>query len=402
MINIKQRTYAKQPLNKFYHSLFFLWLLPYCGLGQNYIPGQSYFSEEEHVEYIHGNLPIILSSPHGGEKRPDEIPDRSCNGCVTINDTNTQELTKEITAAIFEKTSCYPYVIINRLHRSKLDANREIIEAADGNEKAEAAWTFYHDHITSSRQIVTETHTKGLFLDIHGHGHEIQRLELGYLLSKSDLQENDNFLNEEATISKSSIKNLVENNLGIHTHAELIRGENSFGQLIEQKEVNAVPSLNDPFPMDDESYFTGGYNTRTYGSRDGGSIDGIQIECHQDVRFEDIPRKEFADSLALVIIDFLETHYFEEGIDGFCNSLAYANVDLPQITLYPNPVLDQLFIKTNLEYTTLTIQNILGQKVLTHDGRLKELDLSKLESGIYFCLFYDKANVIFKSTFIKQ
>lgn len=383
------------------NSLIFACIFSVSLQAQTFIPGQSYFSEDEHIEYIHGNLPIILSSPHGGEKKPDEIPDRSCSGCVTINDTNTQELTREITDAIHQKTSCFPYVIINRLHRSKLDANREIIEAADGNNQAEAAWTFYHDHVTASRESISETHTKGLFLDIHGHGHEIQRLELGYLLSKSDLQEDNDFLDNESIIAKSSINHLVENNVGGFNHSELIRGENSFGHLIHQNGINAVPSLTDPFPMDDESYFTGGYNTRQYGSRDGGTIDGIQIECHQDVRFEDAPRKEFADSLALVIINYLERHYFPDGIDGFCNSLASANVDLPLISIYPNPVSDELLVTTDIKYNQLIIQNILGQKMHQSTGEQRKINVSLLQNGIYFCQFLNDGQLILTKSFIK-
>jgi len=189
----------------------------YC---QNYISGSSYFSENDYVEYIHGNLPIILSAPHGGEKRPDLIPDRDCTGCVYVNDAYTQELIREVAENIHEKTGCYPYSIISRLHRSKLDANRAIIEAADGNVLAENAWTFYHAHVDSATAFVEQAYGKGIFIDLHGHGHDIQRLELGYLLTKSDLQEEEGSLNNIDFVEKSSIRKLVSSNLQGLDHEE--------------------------------------------------------------------------------------------------------------------------------------------------------------------------------------
>jgi len=369
---------------------------------QTYSAGVSYFSEEEHVEYIHGNLPIILSAPHGGEKKPIDIPDRNCNGCVTINDTNTQELTREVMAAIVEQTGCYPYVILNRLHRSKLDANREIVEAADGNSKAEAAWTFYHAQVDSSRKFVTASHGKGIFLDLHGHGHEIQRLELGYLLSRGDLQENDVHLNDSTKIGKSSIKHLVADNLKGHQHSELIRGEDSFGTFLNQKNVAAVPSEEDPFPLDDQLYFNGGYNTREYGSRDGGTIDAIQIECHQDVRFIDSDRKPFADSLATVILTYMDTHYFSEGVAVGCQSVSAKDVKKFSPSLYPNPVTDYLYVSSGKDYSQLIIKNTLGQTVMNNYNTGHGIDVSKLDSGFYSVKLYFDDNHISTATFIKH
>ena len=383
-------------------KVLFLWIFSSPLYAQTYSVGVSYFSEEDHVEYIHGNLPIILSAPHGGEKRPNDIPDRNCSGCVTINDTNTQELTREITAALVELTGCHPHVIINRLHRSKLDANREIVEAADGNQKSEIAWSYYHAHVDSSRQFVTQDFGKGIFLDIHGHGHEIQRLELGYLLSKSDLQESDSHLDGDDQISKSSIRHLVSHNLRGHTHAELIRGNISFGSFLTDKMVDAVPSPDDPFPFDDDAYFTGGYNTREYGSRNSGSIDAIQLECHQDVRFDDGERKRFADSLALVILDYVKTHYFDMELSLLCSPSQVDNSSTHNINVFPNPVNDQLYISTDLKDYRITVLNILGQTIYTSDRKVNEIDVSQFKSGIYTLILYKENAPIHQTPYIKN
>ena len=77
-------------------------------------------------------MPIVISAPHGGSLTPDEIPDRNCTGCVYAQDLDTEDLSRKMYDAIVDLFGCYPHLIINRLHRRKLDANRAIGEAADG------------------------------------------------------------------------------------------------------------------------------------------------------------------------------------------------------------------------------------------------------------------------------
>ena len=137
----------------------------------------------------------------------------------------------------------------------------------------------------------------GLFLDMHGHGHEIQRLELGYLLSGDELKLDAEELNQENFVEDCSIAHLVGADIQNLSLSELLKGEQSFGSLIDAQSYPAVPSSGDPFPADDP-YFTGGFNTARYGSRDGGVIDAIQIECNQEVRFTESERKLFVHEMA--------------------------------------------------------------------------------------------------------
>nr|MBP9196721.1 hypothetical protein [Saprospiraceae bacterium] len=55
--------------------VFFLLFLQigFTSIGQELIPGQSYFGFNQYIEYIAGNLPVILSAPHGGDKVPSDI-----------------------------------------------------------------------------------------------------------------------------------------------------------------------------------------------------------------------------------------------------------------------------------------------------------------------------------------
>jgi len=373
-------------------SFIFNWTLIYA---QSYIPGESYFSHNEYIEYVHGNLPIIISAPHGGEKRPSSIPDRDCQGCVYQNDTNTQELANEVAAAIYEITGCYPYLILNRLHRIKLDANREIQEAADGNSEAELAWSYFHDHVSTASEEIRSTFSKGIFFDLHGHAHSVQRLELGYLLSKSNLQLDNVELDSSLQFENSSIRNLVNENESNFSFSELLRGDYSIGSLVEERGYASVPSNSDPYPLVSEPYFSGGHNTRMYGSVDSNSIDAIQIECNQDVRFDEVTRKNFATDLAQAIIEFVDKHYFDAPIVSFCKPLSIYNVKTPS-SVFPIPASDFINIQSSSEDCEIHLIDVLGQTLVKckKDKKTIRMDVSKYESGFYWIRITKKDIVV--------
>ena len=81
-------------------------------------------------------------------------------------------------------TSKRPHLVINHLHRKKLDANRDIGEAALGNAIAEEAFNEFHQCINEAKETIKADDCvdgTGLFLDIHGHGHPNNWAELGKL-----------------------------------------------------------------------------------------------------------------------------------------------------------------------------------------------------------------------------
>ncbi len=56
------------------------------GHDRPYTNGSVYYGRNKYVEYYPGNLPIILSVPHGGNMMPDEINDRTYG--TNVNDVN--------------------------------------------------------------------------------------------------------------------------------------------------------------------------------------------------------------------------------------------------------------------------------------------------------------------------
>lgn len=279
---------------------------------QQQVPGQSYFGSNNYTEYIHGTLPVIISAPHGGRVKPSGIPSRTTacgDDIVTVLDTNTEEVARAIDSCLAVLTGQHPHTVICQLSRQKLDANRALAEAACGNATAAQAWWDYQNFIDSSVQQVLRVYGRGLFIDVHGHGHDVQRNEIGYLLTGAELRLSDSAINTPDYTAESSIRYLAWNNLTNTSHAGLIRGANAFGTMLATAGYPSVPSAQDPYPLSTQSYFNGGYNTFRWGSRNGGKIDAFQIETnYTGLRDNTADINAFADTMAHVIMRYLQLH----------------------------------------------------------------------------------------------
>ena len=87
-----------------------------------------------------------------------------------------------------------------------------------------------------------------------------------------------------------------------------MRGDNSFGALMDSLNYKSVPSVNDPGPMGSR-YFSGGYNTARHGSRGGGSISAIQIEAPRPgIRDNPVSWSKFAQSFTIAVDEYYFRH----------------------------------------------------------------------------------------------
>ena len=288
-----------------------------------YTPGQSYFGRNRYVEYIAGNAPVILSAPHGGDLAPDEIPDRnadSCGGSATIGrDLNTRELALAMQRRHFARFGTYPHVVINHLHSSKLDANREPLEAACGDPEARAAWSEFHAFLTTARDAVVRASGRGWYMDMHGHGHPFQRLELGYLLRDDQLDLSDGRLDAYRAYEDTSSIRTTSAHATSLSFSALLRGASSLGTLYAGSGFPAVPSSTYPSAAEGEAYFSGGYNTarHTCGAEAGplggatrDAICGVQIEAnYAGVRDTQANMDRFGDVTAEVLDRYLTLHW---------------------------------------------------------------------------------------------
>ena len=79
---------------------------------------------EDHMIYLEGNYPLLITAPHGGYWRPINYPARHSDAEA---DEETYELTREIIRNIYELSNnrIVPYSVLGRIHRSRVDLNRE-------------------------------------------------------------------------------------------------------------------------------------------------------------------------------------------------------------------------------------------------------------------------------------
>lgn len=378
--------------------LLFLFLSG-TAFSQTYIPGTSYFGRAEYIEYIAGNLPLILSVPHGGSLEPAEIPDRTCG--ETVTDSYTKELAASVQEEIMEMTGCTPHIIICHLKRTKLDVNREVDIATCGNQFADTAWNEYHTFIDSAKAAVVRNSGKGLLIDLHGHGHAIQRLELGYLLSAVQLAYPDASLNQAAIIEISSIRSLAGTNINNLAHSDLLHGLFSLGTMFADRRYPAVPGIDEPYPFSGESYFSGGYITGRHGSSTGGTVDAIQIECNQDVRFEETARNSFAAAAAAIFLNYLIKHYFPNLPDTYCNTASPELPDEGEFFIYPVPFNSDITVRVS-HPCQLNIYNLMGELMISRDVTGEEkINTEGLVNGTYLAILSSGGEVVYRCKIIK-
>jgi len=275
------------------------------------------------IEYIAGDLKskLILISPHGGDLKPDFMHTRTKDYVAKpvdkdygdtesfsgVSDSKTLELTVALADEIKKATGLRPHIILNHLHRSKLDANRAMSLAAQGDENAERAWKAFHQYIDDAKKQAAKNGS-ALVLDIHGNAHKPQRTEVGLLLKGINFTAKD----LEQFANESSVKAIVKS--GKATMTELIKGDYALGTLLNDNGIIATPGKSYPNPIDEQSfpdgrYFNGGYNTARHGSKFSGNISAIQLEFNQDVRMNDKTRIDYTKSIAKAINQFMDKYF---------------------------------------------------------------------------------------------
>ena len=260
---------------------------------------------EPYIEYLPGTLPLIISAPHGGYLKPADMPDRS-EGKVE-QDSFTQEMARALRDEFKTATGGTPHVVICRLHRAKLDCNREIKEATQGNPVAEKAWHEWHDALELAKATVQKDFGAGLYIDLHGQRHKEGRVEIGYLLKAKELALDDEAITQLA--ANTSIRELDQRSPA--SFVELLRGKSSLGALLEAKGYHCVPSPTLRAPGEGELYFNGGYDTLIHAFKNGGALSGFQVECPFDgVRDTKPNRDRFVKALREVLTkDYFPAHF---------------------------------------------------------------------------------------------
>lgn len=265
--------------------------------------GKSHFDQEKWVEYIEGDIPLVISVPHGGRVSSEELAIRDCKGAITGVDGNTIELAMAIKNYFNKEYKVTPHIIISHIARKHVDQNRELENGAVcDNKQNEKPWYTFHNYIDSAIHIAQKDSKRAMYIDLHGHGHKNQRLEIGYNLDKNQLVA---LLENRFDINSRyhSLTNLMKMDKQLNIN-DMLFGDDAFGTYLVNNGIAATPSKQDLVAKNNELFFSGGDNTRRYTSKNYPNVFGLQIECNgQSRKVEN--RKNTAKSISLSIVQFM-------------------------------------------------------------------------------------------------
>lgn len=265
--------------------------------------GDVFFDTNKWTECIVGDMPLVISVPHGGNVKPTNIPDRTCDDATTVRDSYTIEIAKAIEKEMMIKYGKKPFIIISHLARTKLDQNRALEESSCGNTDMNATWRKFHNYIDTALNVAVKKYGEVLYIDLHAHGHTIQRLELGYSLSISELGYVYTGTDLPNLGNKSSLNNLLKTRKDLNIN-QLLIGDKAFGTLMANRGAPSVPSKQNAYPMASDPYFNGGYNTRLYTSSTYPNVYGWQIEMNSEARNTTARQTAFAKTFIESVTEF--------------------------------------------------------------------------------------------------
>lgn len=249
------------------------------------------------VNYQTGDLPIILSAPHGGSRAVDGATERTGQGVKQFRnrtDLNTAALAEEVGNALQRKTGKRPYLIVAKFHRKYVDANRRPADAYE-SKTAQQAYEAYHRALSDARRQVERRWQAGLLLDIHGQAASPKAIYRG-------------------TQNGATVSHLLKR----HGRAALIGPDSLFGQLASQG-FPIIPNV-DVADQEHPSY-DGGFIVVNYGSDRGGNVDAIQLELGRELRSAD-QLTTTADRLASAMLAFAKTYLPLTDTDGSSSQTA--------------------------------------------------------------------------------
>jgi N-formylglutamate amidohydrolase len=205
------------------------------------------------VSTTSGQLPIILSAPHGGQEAIPGISQRQGSGVERFNvgrDTRTDELAELVALELEKRLNAKPFGVIARFERKYLDVNRSSDAAFESGE-VKGHYETYHGALREFTQRVKAQWGGGLLLDIHGEGADAAAIYRG-------------------TLNGKTVKSLLQ-----RFGAPALSGKQSVLGQMASKGYKVLPSNG---AKDKETRYLGGYIVQSYGSHQALGIDAIQLE----------------------------------------------------------------------------------------------------------------------------
>ena len=98
------------------------------------------------VDFRKGNFPLLIIAVHGGDLRPQWIEDRDCEGAKVVQDQYTLGIAIQI-AEELNKHGLQPYMLLNKIHRVKIDLNRSLETSHCDDDTSNDLWRLFHNKI---------------------------------------------------------------------------------------------------------------------------------------------------------------------------------------------------------------------------------------------------------------
>lgn len=241
---------------------------------------------EELVMVQAGQLPVVLSAPHGGTLQIRGVEPRQGvgiatgpSGFFTGRDAGTSELAVALADAIEKRMGKRPYLVVSKVHRKYLDPNRPSGIAFEDSDAA-PVYQRYHGMLHRYCKEILEEHHTGLLLDIHGQGSSSKTLYRG-------------------TANGKTVARLKER-FGESAHT----GEKSLFGTLGRLGWTVFPPQGDG---KEQSGFTGGFIVQTHGSHQPNGLDAMQLEFGADYRNK-TQREKTAEVLSQAVQEYLEEY----------------------------------------------------------------------------------------------
>lgn len=213
-----------------------------------------------------GELPIILTAPHGGEQDVPGCAVRTPVGTRFVNrpDQYTDRLARSIADELKRLTGKSPYLVMARFHRKFIDANRPAGEAY-GDPGCAAVYDAYHAAIRRHIDEIRAKHPHAMLFDIHGQATYPDSILRG-------------------THYGAAVARLLA-----RAGAPAITGTDSVFGRFAAMGYRIVP-LNNTAPTDrvEARGYTGGHTVALYGSNHQDGVDAMQLEFGRDLRAQTI------------------------------------------------------------------------------------------------------------------
>lgn len=292
-----------------------------------------YRMSQSSIDFYPGTMNLILTVPHDGDLSSN-LPKRPKGACRKVNssnkkcyyqspcpsshykidsklcpishgrDLNTRLLALALRYELNELLHVKPFVIINRLERSKVDMNRFIDQGTFTMDQNMHAWIRYHFYIKYARELIVQNqyniHGKGFLFDLHSQEHQENWVELGYLIPSRQLAR------EKYSLNSSSLSSYLTER---YSSEELIIGKKSLGYFLMKYLYPVTPSPMYPSPAK-QSYYEWGYTIEEYGRTE--NFSAIMIESPARELRNRTKLYFYSKALALAIKEYLiEIEHFE-------------------------------------------------------------------------------------------